>query len=109
MPNAKRGRFTFRLLKVYKVLTCHGRIYLCRIHRRPAFFHSRPAHQRHLWLPWKQNAETIGSAAVAGAHAHTGTHGACENLGICMNTAGDVGGGVESRVTTDVTPGAPLG
>lgn len=69
----------------------------------------RPAHQRHLWLPWKQNAETIGSAAVAGAHAHTGTHGACENLEICMNTAGDVGGGVEGRVTTVVTPGAPLG
>lgn len=69
----------------------------------------RPAHQRHLWLPWKQNAETIESAAVAEVHAHTGTHGACENLEICMNTAGDVGGGVETGVTTVVAPGVPLG
>lgn len=31
----------------------------------------RPAHQRHLWLPWKQNAETIGSAAVSrGTRTH---------------------------------------
>lgn len=69
----------------------------------------RPAHQRHLWLPRKQNAETIGSAAVAEAHAHTGTHGACENLEICRNAAGDVGGGVETRVTTVVTRGVLLG
>lgn len=75
----------------------------------PSILPHRPAHPRHLWLPWKQNAETIGSAAVAEAHAHIGTHGACENLEICMNTAGDVGGGVESRVTTVVTPGVPLG
>lgn len=44
-----------------------------------------------------------------GSRTHTGTHGACENLEICGNTAGDVGGGVETRVTTVVTPGVLLG
>lgn len=61
--------FTFGPLKLHKVFRTS--IYLCRIHCSPSILPHRPAHQRHLWLPRKQNAETNGSAAVAEAHAHT--------------------------------------